>query len=266
MYPYIELFNKSITTYSLMVLVGIFVSSFLACKFAKKEFGDYYDMVVLMLVSSIGVFFGAHLLYGITNLDILIRVISHFDKIKSFSDFISIFAYIFGGSVFYGGLIGGLIVSSIYIKLKKLNKKIYYDIIAVIIPLFHFFGRIGCFLVGCCYGMESKIGFIYTRSLIDSANHVRRFPIQLVEACYNLILFLVLYHLYKRKKLSSKLIYVYLVSYSIGRFILEFFRGDSYRGFLCGMSTSQIISVLILIYVIIINIIKRIKVNKMNKL
>ena len=263
MYPYIEIFNKKISTYGLMSTIGIFSAAILACYLIKKKEKDYYDMIVVLLISSVGLIVFSHLLYGITNIDLLIRVIKHFDRVKGFSDFVSIFSYIFGGSVFYGGLIGFLLVAYICIKKKKLNKKRYFDIFAVIIPLFHFFARIGCFLVGCCYGIESKIGFTYTHSLIESANHVHRFPIQLVESGFNLILFVIIYYLYHKNKFKGKLIYIYLISYSVARFIFEFFRGDEFRGFLFGISTSQIISILIIIALITIYIFKRI--NGKNK-
>ena len=145
-------------------------------------------------------------------------------------------------------VIGGMLAVYIYLKKKKLPMNIFTDIATIIIPLFHFFGRIGCFLVGCCYGVESDIGFTYHHSLIESANHVNRFPIQLVEAVYNLGLFFLLYYLLKNNKLKGKLLGLYLIIYPIGRFIFEFFRGDEYRGFLFGLSTSQIISVLLLIF------------------
>ena len=152
---------------------------------------------------------------------------------------------IFGGSVFYGGLLGGLLSGLIVIKAKKMNLKFTTDFLTPIIPLFHTFGRIGCFLSGCCYGVKSKIGFTYKHSLIESANGVNRFPIQLVEASFNLLLFILIYYLFRKGKIKGKLLYLYLILYSIIRFALEFFRGDSYRGFLLHLSTSQIISILI---------------------
>lgn len=243
MFPYFYLFNKQITMYSVMTLIGVFLCGFIACKLIKKETNDTYNMIILLLISAIGVFIGGHILYGITNIEFIIRLFSHLNVIDSFKNVIDVFIYIFGGSVFYGGLLGGMFVGSLYIKKKELEKRIYCDICAIIIPLFHTFGRIGCFLVGCCYGIESKIGFTYTKALVESANGVNRFPVQLLEASLNFIIFWALFILYKRKKYQGKLLYIYLISYAIIRFILEFLRGDSYRGLFFGISTSQIISI-----------------------
>ena len=79
-----------------------------------------------------------------------------------------------------------------------------------------------------------------------------RFPVQLVEAGCNLILFAILFLLYDKNKISEKNTFkVYLFSYAIIRFLSEFLRGDEYRGFVGLLSTSQFISVLIIIGLII---------------
>ena len=67
------------------------------------------------------------------------------------------------------------------------------DVAALASPLFHIFGRLGCFLSGCCFGVESSVGFVYHHCLIEEANGVSRFPVQLVEAFANLFIFLLLF-------------------------------------------------------------------------
>ena len=248
MFPSFNILGKEITAYLIMATIGILVCGFVSIKLAKKNNIDADDMLVTLLISGIGLLIGGHLLYGITRIDVFLRLIKHFDKLTSFKQFIEVLTYIFGGQVFYGGLIGALITGYIYVKKKKYDIKSYFDIAAVIIPLFHFFGRIGCFLSGCCYGVESKIGFTYHHSVVEMANGVNRFPIQLVESGYNLIIFIVLITLLNKNKLKGKLIYLYLLLYPIGRFIFEFFRGDSYRGFIFGLSTSQFISIILFIF------------------
>ena len=260
MIPYVNIFGKQISMYLIMAIIGIFVAGPFAIYEAKKKGKDSNEILVILLISAIGLFIGGHLLYGITNLNTLYKVIIHFNKIESFKQFINIFIYIFGGQVFYGGLIGGLITAYFYIKKKNYDSKTYFDIGAFTIPLFHFFARIGCFLSGCCYGVESHVGFMYKHAIVESANGVSRFPIQLVEASFNFLLFIFIYILYKKEKLKGNLIYLYLSIYAIARFIIEFFRGDDYRGFLFGISTSQFISILILLFVIV-NIIKK-KIKK----
>lgn len=257
MFPSINIFNKEISMYTIMIIIGVIVCGIYIVKICKLKKIDDNKIITLLLISSIGVLIGSHLLYALTKIDLILLFISKIHKVNSFKLLIDCLLEIFCGSVFYGGLIGGLITAYIYMKNKKMNINIISDLCTPIIPLFHFYGRIGCFLVGCCYGIESKFGFTYKNSLNELANHVSRFPIQLVESFSNLILFIILYIFYKKEKFKGKLIYIYLISYSILRFIFEFFRGDSYRGFIFGLSTSQFISVLLLIFSIILLIVKR---------
>lgn len=253
MFPKITIFNKEITMYAVMSLIGILAAGFYAVKKTKEKKQDDNDMIITLLISAIGVFIGGHLLYAIVGYEDVITFLKSIGN-TNIKETLQLFITAFSGSVFYGGLIGGLIFGSIYIKRKKLDKS-FYDIAAPTIPLFHFFARIGCFLVGCCYGIESKIGFTYQNSMVPIANGVTRFPVQLLEALLNLVLFIVLNHLLNKGKYKNKLIYIYLLSYAIIRFALEFLRGDLYRGFIGVLSTSQIISLIIIISIVVLKII-----------
>ena len=252
MIPQIHFLNKTIHPYMIMSLIGILVSLFYIINKCKKEKKEDYDYIVVLLFGALGAMIGGHLLYGIVNYKLIIIFIKNISKIKSLNILLQCLIEIFGGNIFYGGLIGGLIAAFITIILKKMDIKKTTDFLAPVIPLFHFFGRIGCFLSGCCYGIESKIGFTYKHSLVESANNINRFPIQLVEVFYNLLIFVILTVLYKKNKFKGKLVYLYLFIYSIGRFIFEFFRGDLYRGFILGLSTSQFISIIIFVIAVYI--------------
>lgn len=247
MLPTFELFGKTLSTYAVTATIGILLSGFFACRRARKAGLDVNDMIMVLIWAGIGVLIGGHTLYGLTNLDMVAALFQNFDKIKTFSQFIKVTSYVLGGSVFYGGLIGAIISASLYIRRKKLPFPEFADIFAPAAPLFHTFGRIGCFLGGCCYGKECDIGFTYTNSLIPDANGVSRFPIQLLEAAFNLTLFLILFAFLRKGIFKGKLFYIYLCSYSVGRFLLEFGRGDELRGFLLCFSTSQWISICLFI-------------------
>lgn len=262
MFPNLVIFGKEISIYAIFALIGIFAVLGYTQALAKKRKSDDIHMLRLILWAFVGVFFGGHILYGITNIKIIINLPELLSKCKTFYDIAYVFSFIFGGAVFYGGLIGAMIVCFIYIKRKKLDYAEYVDVAASAIPLFHFFGRLGCFSSGCCYGVESKIGFVMHYSPAAEANEVTRFPVQLVEAGCNFIIFLVLYFLIKKGKAKGKILDIYLLSYAPVRFILEFFRGDAIRGFVGPFSTSQFISLLIIIVVIPIMIIRHKKENR----
>lgn len=266
MLPFITVFGKDLSTYALMSLIGLFASGIYICRKARKFKYDDNNFIIIILLSCIGVFLGGHLLYGITQIDKIIKIVSNWSCcIKSFSDFYQYFIFIFGGSVFYGGLIGGISLGLFYIKKKKYNLADYSDIIAPGIPLFHFFGRIGCFLGGCCFGIECSFGFTaHGNELIPLINDIQRFPVQLLEAGLNLVLFFVLSFLLNKNKFKGGIFALYLLIYSVIRFFDEFLRGDTYRGFLFGFSTSQIISIFLFITSLAILILRSKKLHKNN--
>jgi phosphatidylglycerol:prolipoprotein diacylglycerol transferase len=232
-----------------MLLCGIFTAGIYACRMAIRQKYDYSEIVIFMLFISAGAIIASCLFYVLVNYKNLVYVIKNINQIDSLNKMRNALRYVFGGSVFYGGLLGGLLTGYILIK-KNDNNKEFVDIVAVNIPLFHFFGRIGCFLGGCCFGIPSKIGFVYTRNPIAEANGIIRFPVQLFEAVFNFILFLLLNHFFKTEKFKNKLIYIYLLIYATGRFFIEFLRGDAYRGIWLFLSTSQIISILIILVIL----------------
>lgn len=249
MFPTFELFGKTIGTYMVTALLGVFAAGLFSCRAAKKRGHDENNMIVLLLVSCIGVLLGSHVLFALTNWNALLVFFTHLPEIIAAGELVDSFLAVFGGSVFYGGLLGGMAAGFLYARCgkKKLDLAAYTDMIAPAVPLFHMFGRIGCFLGGCCYGVESDFGIVFEHSLVEAANGVRRFPVQLVEAGFNLLLFVVLAWLLKKGLCKGKLFLLYLLAYSAGRFVLEFWRGDAYRGFLFGVSTSQWISILLFV-------------------
>jgi phosphatidylglycerol:prolipoprotein diacylglycerol transferase len=244
MFPYIKIFGRYIGMYPIMVLCGIFAAGVYVCYITKKEGHDDNEAIIFLLISSIGVFLGGHILYGLVNYRSTVFFIKKSGTVESFQKFRSLFTAAFGGSVFFGGLTGGISAAFFYLKKRK-NQEYLVDIAASAIPLFHFFGRIGCFLGGCCFGIESPFGFTALHGIVDEANGVNRFPVQLLESLFNGILFFVLARLRKAGYFRNRVLYLYLLSYSTGRFFIEFLRGDGYRGKWLFLSTSQIISLLI---------------------
>lgn len=245
MYQYLEIFNRKISTYSIFTLIGILLSGFLLFKKCKKENIDLTNTLEISLISLLGAYIFSHILYGITNIDKFMIFITHLNKINNVKLFFDCLYEIFGGSVFYGGLLGGILAAFIYCKIKKYDIKTYSDIISIYIPLFHCFGRIGCFFMGCCYGIESNIGILYPIHDNNEIIYKNVIPVQLIEALCNFIIFIYINNLYNKN--HKNILQKYLLLYSITRFLLEFLRGDSIRGFILFFSTSQIISLLILI-------------------
>lgn len=248
MFPKINLFSLELSTYGICSAIGILIMGLVAFLLIRKTKICVEDFLIGTIAALVGAFLGAHILYGITNIPYMVNGIQIF--INEQKDIMFLFGVIvngIGGMVFYGGLLGALGAGALYCKLRKISIGDFSDCYAVAIPLFHVFGRLGCFLAGCCYGIESEFGFTATEALVESCNHVNRFPVQLLESGLNLILFAVMLILFSKKVMKSSLIFVYLFLYSIIRFVDEFFRGDIYRGIWLGISTSQWISIVLFI-------------------
>lgn len=262
MFPYFTIFGNQISMYSVSALAGLLLSGFIACKLSKRRNILYVDTIMFMLFSFIGVYFGGIILYAITQWQYISAIFRNFSAIINDGMLIPFLIQIFGGSVFYGGLLGGIGAGVLYLKVTKQSLGDFSDLAALVATMFHAFGRIGCFLGGCCYGIECDFGFVYENALVESANGVRRFPVQLVESGFEFLLFTLILFMFIKGIQKHRLFLWYLFVYSIGRFILEFFRGDEYRGFVGFLSTSQFISVFIFAVSLILLIRTNIKHKK----
>lgn len=240
MFPYFTIFGKDIPMYGVMALIGavllVLLSQFLAKKRGKVKGEDIFYM---LLYAAIGVLIGAKLLYLLVSVDV------YWLPDKDFAENMKYWLAVLtsGGFVFYGGLIGGVIGGLRYAIHYKLPLSDAVEAIVPGIPLFHAFGRVGCFMSGCCYGIEydGPLAVTFTNSL-GAPNGVSLLPVQLIEAVFNLVLCAVLVVLFLKKARTWLISGTYLVAYGIARFILEFFRGDIVRGKALGLTTSQWIS------------------------
>lgn len=231
-----ELFSigpLTIYGYGLMIAVGILAAYLNTERLAKKS-GLSPEPVFNILIIGVGFgLVGAKLLYYITIFD---EILKNPGLLLDFGS----------GFVVYGGVISGIVAAFLYCKKKNLVFLRYLDCAAPSIALAQGFGRIGCFLAGCCYGMEmdSPISITFTNSSY-APNNVPLFPTQIVSSAFDFIHFLVLCILFKYNKKPGKIGAFYLIFYSVGRFAIEFFRGDAGRGNVGTLSTSQFISLFV---------------------
>lgn len=233
---YITLFGKMIHIYGLCSYLGIVLSVLAAFLVAKKRDLPKWEIVYSGIFSMVGAMIGSKLLFLMVS----------YKEIISMQ--LSIEEVIRGGFVFYGGLIGGLLGLIIYVKKYDLSIIPYLDVFATVLPLGHAVGRVGCYFGGCCYGIpyDGPGAVVYTESMGMVPLGVPLLPVQLIESGVLLVLFgILMFVLYKKDSLELPL-WVYCISYSVIRFVLEYFRGDGARGKLLWFSTSQWISILII--------------------
>ena len=120
----------------------------------------------------------------------------------------------------------------------------YFDLLIPSVALAQGFGRLGCLLAGCCYGKETASHLAITFTNSDFApNHVPLVPTQIYASVLDFAHYFVLILAAKHLKGKGQVAGLYLILYSVGRFILEFYRGDLERGSVGILSTSQFISI-----------------------
>jgi len=151
------------------------------------------------------------------------------------------------GFVFYGGLIFGAAAFWAVARAKKLPVLSAADLFAPALALGHAFGRVGCFLAGCCHGRPSSSFFAvtFTDPVCEVSPHllgVPLYPTQLMEAAGNLAIFLVLDAALKRRRGTGFVVALYAALYSVQRFLIEFLRGDDRGALHLGLSPAQWIS------------------------
>lgn len=241
MLPYIELFGKQIPTYGMCFFGGLCIAVLAAVLLAKKRNILNYDVIYASVIAGVSGLVGSKLLFVLVSLPTIIE--ENIPLINVFK----------GGFVFYGGLIGGIIGLYLYVRGYKLDKGDFFDLFATVVPLGHAIGRVGCFLGGCCYGIEyhGPLHCVYKVNIGNTPLGVPLFPVQLLEAFLLLCLFVLLVVVYNKKMQKGTVVAVYGMAYSIIRFALEFLRGDKERGGVFGVSTSQIISILIAVVIIV---------------
>lgn len=231
MYPYIHIFNLQIPTFGMMMLVGMIAAIILLLKIRHHQPYSDDDLSGMAIVVILTGFVGAKLLYWLVELDTIIKN-PHFllESLRS-------------GFVFYGALIGGFIGLLFFTRHKKHCLFAYADIIMPAFILGQGFGRIGCFLAGCCYGRhtDSWIGVHYPAETYAAAQNPC-IPVQLFESAFCILFCVVLITVLKKQKRYGTTLGVYLIGYGIWRFIIEFFRADD-RGSVGVLSTSQFIAI-----------------------
>jgi phosphatidylglycerol:prolipoprotein diacylglycerol transferase len=140
--------------------------------------------------------------------------------------FSEVFMIQHGGLVYYGGLIGASVAGIGYLLWKKLPVWKIADILAPSVALGSVFGRIGCLLNGCCYGRACDLPWAIHFPADHETHGIGVHPTEIYDGLLNLILYLGLAWLFRRKKFDGQIFAAYLIVYAVFRSIAEYFRGD----------------------------------------
>lgn len=216
--------------YGLMIAVGIAAAWGTAEYRARKQKLDCEHVFYIMVSCLAGGWLTSKLLFWITE----------WREIAADPSFL--LRTLADGWVVFGGILGGILAGWLYCRAKKLPFLKYFDLMVPSVALAQGFGRIGCFLAGCCYGKETACPLAVTFTDSDFApNQVPLIPTQIYSSILDFLHFGILLFVARRRKCDGQVAACYMILYSAGRFILEFFRGDILRGSVGILSTSQFI-------------------------
>lgn len=236
-----EIAGYEIRAYPVAMAAAFIINIWLVVRRAPKEGVDPAKVLNACMLAFVGTLVGGRLLFVITQWS------------EEFADkpWTEILRFDRGGLVFYGGFLGALFLVFGYTTLFRVGFLRVLDLLSPYTGLGLAIHRtFGCFLNGCCYGRPTSMpwGVIYppqhpASRLYGVSTPVH--PTQIYESINGLIIFFALLYFRKRKIKDGQAGGLLLMIYSINRFIIEFFRGDSVRGNVGILSTSQFIGIFV---------------------
>lgn len=222
----------AVYSYGVMVAIGFAAAAFLVYRRSSKFGLDRNRMVNLLAILLLSGIFGARTLYIFLNLS--------FYQANP----LEIIMLSNGGLVWYGGFAAALITLIFYLWVNKISFWQAADLIVPYVALAQGFGRIGCFLNGCCYGIAVKA--LTPFAVTFPFDETSRLPSQLISGALLFLIFIILRVWQDRRRFGGEIFLGYCMLYSFKRFIVEFLRSDSPR-ILFGLTISQILSIAVFI-------------------
>lgn len=229
-------------SYGLMIALGVMASLWFLkriCRRTGRSYDDVVNLVMLMLLAGL---VGARTWH----------VVEFWDGEFAGRPFSDVFKLWSGGLVFHGGLLAACLVLPVWCCVKRASFLETADLLATILPLAHGFGRVGCFLFGCCYGIhladDAPLAWLQVtfpaHAGAAGAGGLPVLPAQLFEAGALFLFFVALYRLYRRcaQTRPGLVAGVYLLGSAVIRFAVEFLRDDP-RSMFGALSIGQVTSV-----------------------
>ena len=205
-----EIAGFPIYSYGVMMFFAFLIPFLIASKQAssrevKQEY--LYDIVIMSIILAA---VGGRLAFVILHWDYF--SVAPWHEILSIRD---------GGLTFYGGLILVLIGGFFYSRYRRISMLFYLDYLIPYLALGYAIARIGCFLNGCCYGIETES---FLGVVIPTVDNVPRHPTQLYSFFAMLVVFAITYFIRERSRIRGEVFLSFIILYGIYRFIVEFFR------------------------------------------
>jgi phosphatidylglycerol---prolipoprotein diacylglyceryl transferase len=230
--------QMTVQGYGLMIALGILVAIFYAARQTGKlgfEFSKINDLFIWIFVAA---FVGGRFFYFFEYPDYYFGNPSNMLELSG------------SGFVFYGSLLFAIPTMIVYFKVKKMPVYQMLDIMAFVAIIVHSFGRMGCFMAGCCHGIptDSFVGVTFTHpATMASPVGTPLHPTQIYDIVLLAFIFATLKVVQAKQLFNGQLFLLYIILYAMGRAVIEIFRGDEGRGFVFDglLSHSQLISIII---------------------
>lgn len=224
-----------------MAALGLIVGLFVVFRLARQQGLDPDKMWNLGGIAIFSGILGAKLLMILVDWEHYIKFPSEIFSMGTLQ----------AGGVFSGGLVLAIFACWWYLHHNHIPFLRAADVFAPGVAIGHALGRIGCFAAGCCWGKETNVPWAVTftnplaNQLVGTPLGMHLHPTQLYEMVVEFFNFAILYWLVKHKKFEGQVVGLYLFSYGIARYFLEFLRGDPGRGAIMGglMSGTQLIAI-----------------------
>ena len=225
--------NFSLPTYGFMAAMGLICGLLLIVRLGRDRGIDPDKLWNLGIVAILSGVAGAKLLMLLVDFGYYSE---HPGEVFSLST-------LQAGGVWSGGLVLAIVMCVWYMRRNQMPVLASCDVFAPGLALGHAFGRLGCFAAGCCWGRETHVPWAVTfknplaEQIVGTPLGIPLHPTQLYELVLELANCVFLVWLLRRKKFEGQIIGTYLITYGIGRYFTEFFRGDPGRGELFGFMT-----------------------------
>ena len=241
--------NTDLPIYSLIILIAFLINILVICYIAYKKDRFNMELVYLLVFEHIGMIYGAKLYAFLSNP-------AHYNY--QFNLFNVGFSSV-------GAVIGIIIMSFIYIKIFKSSVKEIIEIFFCSIPLIYSIGKIACFLVGCCYGINynGPFSITYMYSMHDN-NGVSLFPVQILESIVFFVIFIISFRIVMKGKVNNKSLGKLTIMIFVAKFLLDFLRYTHMKELI---SFNQIMCIPFIIVGVVLILLKKeyIDVKKNNK-
>ena len=256
-------FGHDIKWYGVIICLGMILAYYYGWTRSKYEGIKTDDLIDLALALMIFGIAGARVYYIIFELDSYIETGGTFFS-NLWNTILNMFSIHKGGLAIFGGIISGFLTAMVVARVKKIRFPILLDVLAPSVMIGQMIGRWGNFMNGEAYGVETTLPWRMSITQVLSSGFrsatIEVHPTFLYESLWNLIGFIVIATLYKKKNFHGQWACFYFAWYGLGRALIEGLRTDSLM--IGPFRVSQLLAVAVCVVGVVLLVLGTIKAKK----